>query len=226
MKCRIIRLKNNELSCNIAKDSYDQAVKFGVTPEYFDAINGSFADDHYDITGLKKFGKFKKNRPGVLGCFFSHYYLWLETLKTNTPTIILEHDGYFIRHVDKNILDEFDDVLKLDKLDPFSKNYSSMIENENDQPILVENYVNPSMKKISKIGDSNYFRGAYSYILKPSGAGKLISFVKNNGHLPADQQISESILNLKTTSVTVARLHPFYAIGNNIKEQSLTRKEN
>jgi glycosyl transferase family 25 len=223
IKTVIIRLEENEHSCQMAQECYDQAVKFNLQPEFFKAVNGHNADYHYEHTGIVKAGKFKKNRLGVAGCFFSHYYIWEKCIKLNEPIIVLEHDGYFIRPLPDNILDQFTDVLKLDKLDPYSSKYNSLIETGQNTIITVEDYKNPAPKDLSKHGISNYFKGAYSYIIKPSGARKLIHNIKNYGHRPADQQINDTILNLKTTVPTVARLHPFYAIGSNIGTASLTR---
>ena len=218
MQARIIRLKDNELSCRIAKDSYNQAKQFNLEPSYFDAISGSDALVHYQKNNIQADGKFKKGRPGVLGCFFSHWYLWNECLKQG-PMVILEHDGYMIRSLPDNILDQFDDVLKLDRHDPYKVEYNSLIKNEENLEVHVEPYVNPYPRKVST---GNYFKGSYSYILKPSGAKKLIQWIQQRGHRPSDQQIGNLVLNTWTTVPTVARLHPFYSEGDNIKTQSLT----
>lgn len=223
MKTFIIRLEENEHSCTMAQDCYDQAAKFGLQPEFFKAINGHNAEYHYKQTGVVKKGKFKKNRPGVAGCFFSHYYLWQRCIKLDEPIIILEHDGYFIRKLPEDILLQFTDVLKLDRLDPYSRKYNSRLDKEQNYDIIVENYLNPSPKNLKKHDIGNYFKGAYSYIIKPDGAKKLVFSCKTNGHRPADQQINDQLLELKTTTPTVARLHPFYAIADNIETASLTR---
>lgn len=223
MRTFIIRLEENEHSCKMAQECYNQAIKFGLQPEFFKAINGHNAEYHYKQTGIVKKGKFKKNRPGVAGCFFSHFYLWERCIKLNEPIIVLEHDGYFIRKLPKNILTQFTDVLKLDRLDPYNKKYNSKLDNEQQYDIIVENYLNPSPKNLKKHNIENYFKGAYSYVLKPSGAEKLVFSSKTYGHRPADQQINDRLLELKTTIPTIARLHPFYAVGNNIETASLTR---
>lgn len=228
MKTFIIRLKDNDLSCRIAEESKTQAAKFGIEAEYFDAINGLDLEQHYEITGVPRPKKaIKKGKPGVLGCFFSHYYLWKLCSEQPDPFCILEHDGYFLKPVSKELLDNFDDVLKLDRCDPYSPSYNQTIDNEKDLPVTVERYVNPTPKSIHKIGTGNYFKGAYSYILKPSGAKKLIEFIhaneNGNGHRPADQQIGDAVLNTWVTVPTVARLHPFYSIGTNINSASLTK---
>ena len=223
IKSFIIRLEENKHSCQMAQECYDQAVKFNLQPDFFKAINGHDADYHYERTNIVKGGKFKKNRPGVAGCFFSHFYLWEKCVELNEPIIILEHDGYFTRRLPNDILDQFTDVLKLDRLDPYSSKYETMIDEEKHNKVTVEDYKNPSPKNLSKYNISNYFKGAYSYILKPAGARKLVYSARTYGHRPADQQINNTVLNLKTTIPTVARLHPFYAIGNNIETESLTR---
>jgi glycosyl transferase family 25 len=211
----------------MAQECKIQAEKFGIHAEYFDAINGLEAEKHYEITGVPKPKKsIKKGRPGVLGCFFSHYYLWRKCLSLNEPICILEHDGYFIQPLPENICDLFDDVLKLDLLDPYNKTYNTEIENNFLKKLQIIKYVNPSPKNIEKIGTGNYFKGAYSYIIKPSGARKLLTYIHENknqkGHRPADQQIGDAIVNTWVTTPTIARLHPFYSIDNNIKTASLT----
>ena len=226
-KTFIIRLSTNEHSCKMAQECKGQAAKFGIEADFFKAINGKDVERHYKETGVPKPVKqLKKGRVGVLGCFFSHYYLWQNCVQTNVPHLILEHDGFIIKELPNNICNQFTDVLKLDRCDPFSSTYNQMIESEKDKSLTIEKYVNPSPKAIHKIGTGNYFKGAYSYIIKPSGARKLINFIRKNenekGHRPADQQIGDGVLETWTTVPTVARLHPFYSIGTNLKTASLT----
>lgn len=207
----------------MAKDCYDQAILHGLSPSYFKAIDGNNAAFHYEKTGVTPKRKMKKGRLGVLGCFFSHYYLWLECIQTNMPFVILEHDGYMLKPLPSNILDTFDDVLKLDRCDPFSSSYNDILDEEKHIPITIEKYINLENKNPIKIGTGNYFKGAYAYIIKPSGATKIIKHIRQNGHVPADQQIGDWIVDTRTTVPSLARLHPFYAIGSNIKQASLTR---
>jgi glycosyl transferase family 25 len=208
----------------MAEDCYQQAIKFKINAEFFDAINGNDANKHYTRLSIRKAGKFKKDRPGVAGCFLSHYYLWKQCTEDNIPFIILEHDGYFIKTLPESIFNTFDEVLKLDRLDPYESSYESQIDNETKLDITVNPYINPNPKQKTRLGlDTNYFKGAYSYIIKPVAAKKLITYISEHGHVPADQQLSSNIVDLKTTVPTVARLHPFYAINDNIKTASLTR---
>lgn len=222
IKTFIIRLEENKHSCQMAQECYDQAIKFNLQPEFFKAINGNDADYHYEKTNIRRQGKFKKNRLGVIGCFFSHYYLWQKCINLNEPIIILEHDGYVIKDIDISLLETFNDVLKLDRLDPYDLKYNNKIEKENKLSTTVQPY-KYNNKKVKKVELGDYFKGAYSYIIKPQGAKKLIDFISKNGHRPADQQINSSIVELKTTIPTLARLHPFYSIGSNIETESLTK---
>ena len=223
MQTRIIRLEENEHSCKMAKDCYDQAVLHGLSPSYFKAINGNNAAEHYEKTGIQIRRKMKKGRLGVIGCFFSHYYLWLECMQTNTPFVILEHDGYMLKPLPGNILHKFEDVLKLDRCDPFSNRYNKTLDIESTTKLSIEKYTNLENKNPVKIGTGNYFKGAYAYIIKPAGATKLIKNIRQHGHVPADQQIGDWIVDTRTTVPSLARLHPHYAIGANIKKDSLTR---
>ena len=227
MKAYIIRLKNNAISEKYADLGVARARKFGIDVEYFDAINGLEYQQHVARLGIEPRYKFKKGRAGVFGCFLSHYYLWQQCAAGCQPFLILEHDGYFVRPLPDKILDTFTDVLKLDDLDPFSKHYDTTVADQLNQPVVVNKYHNPQAKTVNhesnfveKIGTGNYLRGAYSYIIKPHAAQRLIDWIKQNGFVPADQQIGDAVVNIQVTVPTIARLHPDY--HNRIKEMSLT----
>jgi GR25 family glycosyltransferase involved in LPS biosynthesis len=227
MKSYIIRLKHNAISEKYADLGVGQARKFGIDVEYFDGVNGLEYQQHVAQLGIEPRYKFKKGRAGVFGCFLSHYYLWQQCAAGHQPFLILEHDGYFVRPLPEHILDTFTDVLKLDGLDPYSKHYDTTIADQLNQPVVVNKYHNPQAKTVNhgsdfvdKIGTGNYIRGAYSYIIKPHAAQRLIDWIKQNGFVPADQQIGDAVVDIRVTVPTIARLHPDY--HNRIKEMSLT----
>ncbi len=229
MKTYIIQLKNNIISEKYANECILQAKKFNIDLQNFDAINGKEYQSHLAKLKINPKYKFKKKRVGVYGCFLSHYYLWLECVNSNEPHLILEHDGFFIKPLPEDILDNFDDVLKLDSFDPYSKNYNKEIENTISKKIEYVPYVNPTPKtSIDKTGNSkhgtgNYLKGAYGYIIKPHAAEKIISWIDTNGFVPADQQIGSNIVDIKVTVPTVVRLHPNYF--GNMTTMSLTVNE-
>lgn len=221
MQKYIIRLKNNNISETHADDCVKQAKKFNIDIEYFDAINGKIYESYLKNLNILPRYKFKKGRAGVYGCFLSHYFLWQKCVSEDIPFLILEHDGYFIKPLPKEILNTFSDVLKLDKHDPYSKSYDNIISKESDiENIIVEKYFNHQAKFLEKNQTGNYMRGAYGYIIKPHAARKIVEWISLNGFVPADQQIGDAIVDIQVTSPTVVRLHPGYT--NRISELSLT----
>jgi GR25 family glycosyltransferase involved in LPS biosynthesis len=229
MKFKIIRLKGNSISEKYALECIEQASKFEIDVSYFDAVNGLEYQKHLTQLNINPRYKFKKGKAGVYGCFLSHYYLWKKCIEDDIPYTILEHDGFFIKPLPEDILDNFDDVLKLDSFDPYSKNYNKEIENTISKKIEYVPYVNPTPKtSIDKTGNSkhgtgNYLKGAYGYIIKPHAAEKIISWIDTNGFVPADQQIGSNIVDIKVTVPTVVRLHPNYF--GNMTTMSLTVNE-
>lgn len=215
----LIRLKNNLISEKYAKLCVDQAEKFNVVVEYFDAINGLDYQQHLDQLDIFPRYKFKKGRAGVFGCFLSHYYLWKQCVDAKVAYIILEHDGFFIRPLPNNVLDLFTDVLKFDDNDPYSKSYNSLVLKDQTE-IAITQYHNPRAKFLEKNQTGNYMRGAYGYIIKPHAAKKIIDWIQINGFVPADQQLGDAIVDIKVVTPTVVRLHPDYY--NRIGELSLT----
>jgi GR25 family glycosyltransferase involved in LPS biosynthesis len=220
MKAFIITLAGNEISETHSRECISQAKKFGIDVEVFNAINGLKWEKHAAKHNLNPRYKFKKGRAGVYGCFLSHYYLWKDCSEQNEPFLILEHDGYFIRPLPENFLDNFTDVLKLDGCDPYSKNYNNAIEDGLTKPVIIQQYHNHQAKFLEKNQTGNYMRGAYSYIIKPHAAKKIVNWIAVNGFVPADQQIGDAIVDIQVTAPTVARLHPAYF--NQISALSLT----
>jgi glycosyl transferase family 25 len=227
MKSYIIRLKNNAISEKYADLCVSQAKRFGIDVAYFDGINGLQYPQHLNRLGIQPRYKFKKGRAGVFGCFLSHYYLWLQCAAGNEPFMILEHDGFVIRPLPDGVFDQFTDVLRLDNLDPFSKQYNNLIQDQQHQPLVISKYHNPQAKTadpgskfVEKIGTGNYMRGSYGYLIKPGGARKLINWIKSNGFVPADQQMGNAVIDIQVVAPTVVQLHPDYQ--NRIGELSLT----
>ncbi len=220
MKSFIIRLKNNSISEKYAAECVEQAKTFGIEIEYFDAINGLEYLSHLDKLKINPRYKFKKGRAGVFGCFLSHYYLWKKCVEDDTPFIILEHDGYFIKSLEDNILEQFQDVLKLDDLDPFSSSYEDLLNKQSNLSSSIKKYHNSTAKFLEKNQTGNYMRGAYGYIIKPHAAKKIVDWIAVNGFVPADNQIGDAIVDIQVVSPTVVRLHPAYF--KRIGELSLT----
>ena len=216
---KIIFLSEIEFSKKIAESCIAQGRKFGINIIPFKGVHGYKSEDLLKKLSLKPKYFFKQGRKGVIGCFLSHYLLWLECIKFNKPYLILEHDGYFIRNLERGILDKFDDVLKLDNENPYSDDYDNKVNESAD--FIVEKYNNPNTKNTELNETGNYLKGAYSYIIKPKAAKKIVEWIKINGFLPADIQIGNKIVNINVVKPTIVRLHPLY--NRQVIRLSLTR---
>lgn len=82
-------IKNRELD--------DQDIQQLIRPELYAEFKQKY---HYKIierqpVGLEHIGKL--SRPGVVGCFYSHYALWKKCVDLNEPIMIFEDDVKFYR---------------------------------------------------------------------------------------------------------------------------------
>jgi hypothetical protein len=117
MKNFIIILKNNKTSEFYGNNAIESGRKYNWALERFDAVNGkevSLSDYNLKPTISSKKCNFAFNRTGVVGCFLSHYNLWLKCLELNEVIGIFEHDVIFQKSFSDNI--KFDEVLRLDQL--------------------------------------------------------------------------------------------------------------
>ena len=200
----------------MARDCIDQAAKFGLSAEVFDAINGFDAAGHLELLNLRPLGKFKKGRVGIVGCLLSHYYLWLDCIKDNVPYLILEHDGYFVKPLPENILDLFEDIIKLDSGNPYNNSYEQWLaEHENDNPSTWTIDDHEGGGGNHEGGGGNHetgagwnTRGAYAYIIKPHAAEKIVAWVKEHGFLPTDHLLGTKVITITHYKPTITRLHP------------------
>lgn len=210
MKTYIIRLEGHELSTTLAMDCFNAAQNLGYNPEYFKAIDKFNVDGFFATHNLKIAKDDKMNAPGTRGCFASHFSLWKTVEKTKETAIILEHDGMLLKPVD-SILGQVKDVCHLDSNDPYGSNYAELVAVDNG--LGVKPYERDKAKRVT----GKYFRGAYSYVLTPVGASKLIEFVYKNGAFTADRTICENAVELQSTLSSHAMLHPFFDSIQKIK---------
>lgn len=119
MKSFLIALKGHAKSELFSSIALESAVKAGWDVERFDAIDGRKLTPaelaKYQISISTAHKKFTKSfeRPGVMGCFLSHYSLWKKCVELDQPIGIFEEDVIFLKPpVFDNV---FTDVLKLEK---------------------------------------------------------------------------------------------------------------
>jgi GR25 family glycosyltransferase involved in LPS biosynthesis len=214
VKAYAIVLKDHLLSQEISKDCITAAKRFDIDIEVFDAIVGFKSKEKFKEHKIDKFLNHTiVNRPGHRGCFLSHFELWQRCLEYNEPIIILEHDGIFVRQLPEDVLEHFDEVLKLDCLQHWGeKDYNRLVEESLNDPI--DYYYRPYDATYKHVG--GYTVGAYGYIVKPKGAEKLIKFSKEQGVVCTEAMLGSKVVDVKTVTKTIVRLHKHY-IGEGTK---------
>lgn len=140
----------------------------------------------------------KTRRPGVMGCFYSHYRLWKRALKLNEPICIFEDDVTIHR---KLVPVEFEDILIVSLGAKKSDRYKHFLNNPTGEP-RAEDYQNASMP------------GTTGYIITPAGAKKLLNAYRKT-FLASDNAINKMIVDIKIHSHLVGEA--------NLEKKSLTR---
>lgn len=104
MNCYIIYLPEFKTSVEWATSALTTGKLLGWNVELYIGVNGhTVADDKdwqaYNIKINRNDSKCSKlmDRPGVRGCFLSHYSLWKKCVETNKPIGIFEHDIEFLK---------------------------------------------------------------------------------------------------------------------------------
>lgn len=147
----------------------------------------------------------KTIRPGVVGCFYSHYRLWQKCIELNEPILIFEDDVLFEREF---IPVEWEEVLLLctGKEAHEHEFYSPKLYAPTGEPCAVD-LPNTSMP------------GAVGYGLTPAGAAKLVEYYKKE-YLPADVALNQFVVRLQCHNYLMGRA----AIASDGKE-SLTKSK-
>ena len=183
----IIQVPESQLSVSHAEEAYRSVKNFFHNVEIY---NG------YDPKRAKKFLKDKtisyrpihKNiyqwslekakRPGVVGCFASHYSLWELCLKLDETICILEHDARMFSPI---IHKDFDGILQINIED---SNSPSRLYNQLDYKFDIKT----SIKECYYIkNEIPLAHGTGAYLIKPKDA-KILVDLKAYG--PADHIIN------------------------------------
>jgi GR25 family glycosyltransferase involved in LPS biosynthesis len=155
----------------------------------------------------------KVKSKGVIGCFLSHYLLWKKCVDLNIPIGVLEYDAAFLNALPNNILDSFEDYCSLDinRHLYFKKGkdlYSSKLNKTNNITVKsLKEYLPTKQNTLFEYVNNNHISGAHGYIIKPTGAKKLINFTKMYGMMPADIHINLKSCKMYYTSESIVHLH-------------------
>jgi hypothetical protein len=156
----------------------DAGLKRLIRPELYKEFKERY---HYNIVERQLIGENhigKLSRPGVVGCFYSHYSLWEKCVQLNEPIMIFEDDVKFYRGWNPV---SFDGVLilSLGKSSFLSEPNKTYLENPTGVPRAMP-WKNFSMP------------GASGYALTPDAALGLIKFYRPYWY-PADNAINQYI---------------------------------
>lgn len=225
MKCFIIHNPNDELSVRLMNDSILSCGKFGITPVPF---AGTFGTDT-----VEKLAKYKlipskhklEPKNGESGCFLSHYELWLQCVNEDQSYMILEHDVMMKMSMPENILDQFSEILNLDPCGALQKDQASYVDCSNKLgPVIVKKLPAASGELTWKTAKQFHVPGAYSYIIKPAAAAKLIEQAHANGYLPVDVHINSYYVSMSTVHPSIFKICDFMLDRKNRVKYSSTKR--
>lgn len=208
IKAYIIRIPE-DASIEQANECAKSLKEHNVPYEFFDGIYKHNLDEVWRKENLQLYRKQSNNKKvaGVKGCFLSHYMLWKKCIERDTPIIIFEHDGLLIKPLPQVLFESEYDVLNLDYSSREVDNYWEHVEKNFGTEIL--SWVKPEKMGYSKFNTGS-IDGIHGYIIKPSGAKKLINFAKEYGTLPADIHINSLVVDLKYTKTSYVKVNPKY----------------
>lgn len=168
-KAFIIAIKDHPISESQMTDCLDSALKFNWNVEIYWGVNGNFVtSDTWKIEGVfPRLDKPTMDRPGVQGCFLSHWNLWKKCIELNEPIIILEHDA---------IIQDYWKPIEISK-----------------SIIKLHRYYKEKNPKFDEDA-GKWSPSGHAYCLLPTHAEKLISFVKSVGAFEVDRIMGDKVV--------------------------------
>jgi glycosyl transferase, family 25 len=207
MKSFIICLSRIPSSLESARKTQVDLAAQGLMAELFEGTYGSDAAAQIASESRKVHGYpepstdkyyFKQLRPGVQGCFFSHYRLWKRCLDLAEPIMIFEDDVQVYRSY---FPVEFPGVL-ITCLGAVKRDrYLSYLYSPSGEPRATA-YFNTTLP------------GACGYAIQPSAAEKLVKIYEKT-YLAADNAISTDLVDI--------RIHNYLIGEANTNKISLTK---
>lgn len=214
-------LRSEKLANEAVQSARRMGITVNKTPGVYTGIDEALEKEGLFVSALA--GN-SVNTQGVKGCFLSHYFLWKKCIEEDQAIGVLEYDAVFANPLPGDILDRFDDYCNLDytrHLYARKKviDYSNKIKLTND--IRVYRFVESKFasKKLHPKFNNKFIVGCTGYLLKSSGAKKLVDIAVNSGILPADIHVNSVHCSMSYTSPSVVKLNPI-AIADQISHTS------
>jgi len=137
---------------------------------------------HDFATGLKLSPYRTQQKAARIACFLSHYQLWKNCVKEDVPFLILEHDAIFVRELETDaIMKAQCDIIGINDPRGATRKAMDFHEKIQQRPQAVQ--------PVPRIDDPMVpqgLAGNSAYIIKPSGAKKMLNLVKEYGAWPND----------------------------------------
>lgn len=151
----------------------EQMASHGIDFEFFDAVDGNFESPLFTDYFYNKclwFTSGKMPTRGEMGCYGSHYLLWLKSVSLNQSIVVIEDDVIFTASFKDIVYKIKDDVDKCGFI-----RLESVIRGR------TESFLDRKDYKIFLMEDN--FGGARGYAISPKSASRLI---KHRWFLPVD----------------------------------------
>jgi GR25 family glycosyltransferase involved in LPS biosynthesis len=159
--------------------------------------NYPWKGEEYDMkAGVKKTAYQTANPLRRVGCFLSHYLLWKRCAEQDEPIIVLEHDAIFIKPFDETAFMKAEcDIISIN--DPRgatrkAQEYHDILQSKAQ-----------TIQRVPTIDDlmiPQGLPGNSAYIIKPSGAKKMLELVKEYGAWPNDALMCKQLIQTLASS--------------------------
>jgi hypothetical protein len=203
MKAFVITITENPQSVEAADRCVESAAKFGIqvtkhkanTPHNID-IHQFFRENSIND---RYFHEEYSRLENCMAEFSSHYTLWKECIKANTPFLILEHDAFFV-----------------DKLPVVTRGHIVNFGKPSYGNFKIPNFVGES-----KMFSKDYLPGAHAYKITPVAASELVmrstfdagptDLYIHNGRFPFITEYYPWPVEVRETFTTIQRKMGCYA---------------
>jgi GR25 family glycosyltransferase involved in LPS biosynthesis len=195
VKSFIIHLSKIANSLNSAVRTQQDLKAIGIDAELFEGTYGNEAEDIFKQEGrtvhpinfrgnpTEERDKNKAGKPGVMGCFYSHYRLWKKCVELNETIGIFEDDVKVLRPL---VPIDFEEVLVVAMGSRKNEKYLQYIHDPQGECHAAE-YRHKSMP------------GTVGYLIKPAAAKKLLNYYQNT-YLSSDNAINRCVVMIQIHS--------------------------
>jgi GR25 family glycosyltransferase involved in LPS biosynthesis len=184
--------------------------------QFFNAVNGKELQITEEIKNLFDNNDFG-SRPGFIGCALSHLTLWKELLDDDCDEYLIIEDDI---EMDSNIKEKLKIILQIKQnYDIFYIGHSvnKRLRDKYESKIK-DNYIIEKFDRFLSVG------GTFGYIIKKSGAKKLIDFIEKNGIKHGIDYVMiqyAPVMNMIMLEILPQIIKTDYVDGNNVVDSDI-----